>query len=119
VKITVTENDIKSGQKKDGGQCAIAKAVRRIFGDNSKVYMAHGGRLTVRQFEFLLPRNIARWVEKFDAGRKVKPFSFWLTLGVAEPFAAPIVANSLPPLEASDIPIIEEAPLLAMVENKC
>jgi hypothetical protein len=74
-KITVTAADIQNGVREDGNCCAIALAARRVF--HSRVEeIAVEEWLTVGARTFTLPKNAIRFMDRFDNGQPVRPFSF-------------------------------------------
>lgn len=76
--IEVTEDDIKRGNQYSCYTCPIALAVCRLFPDANVQVSSY--RITVETgdgFEyFYLPREAKNFIQNFDGGRSVQPFSF-------------------------------------------
>lgn len=97
MKITVTQDDINKGIPLKAPRCAIARAIRR----QTRRYASVGTETVTalgRPKAFATPPVAVAFIERFDAGKLVQPFSFWLDIGDgAEPFVAPEVAlESIP-----------------------
>lgn len=100
MRITVTQDDIDKGCRKDAFGCAVARAVCRALGvsedesvgvDDEAIdfYDELQGRPTAK-----VPAVATLFIMAFDRGDPVQPFSFWLDIGDgAEPFVAPEVAT--------------------------
>lgn len=78
--IKVTKNDIKKGVCKNNSYCPIALAVIRQT--KLKGYVSCE-RIELYNGEFAseckkLPRSARRFIDRFDAKKKVKPFNFRL-----------------------------------------
>ena len=80
IKIDVTEADIKNGIRFLSKKCPVALAVKRIlkkpvqvWGDTYNLVIQKG-----KENEIRLPGKVDTFVERFDKGEKVKPFSFFL-----------------------------------------
>lgn len=78
-KISVTARDIERGDPLNSLQCPIALACKRTFkrkaevdGFTAEVKMKNKTKV------FELPEKAQNFVDDFDAGRTVKPFSFTL-----------------------------------------
>ena len=77
-KVEVTAKDINKGRVCNGQYCPVALAVGRtgrfilgkIFVANTRVYAGDA--------KYSLPKKAIAFIEKFDEGRPVKPFSFVL-----------------------------------------
>lgn len=83
--VEITERHIKKGKVGDHFQCPIALAIRSlgILGVNvsafgSAYFTVKGAHYTVK-----LPKKAQTFINKFDSGKPVKPFSF-----IARPKAA-------------------------------
>ena len=81
MKIKVTQDDIDNGDRKNAYSCAVALACMRAGIKSPKVdtdeineINEHGGS----QRTWDTPRMVARFIERFDDRRPVKPFSFEL-----------------------------------------
>mgnify|MGYP001615771476 CR=1 FL=1 len=76
VRVSVTKRDIAEGVPLDTQMCPVAIAIRRTTG----VFVVD---VTDYQFQFDsgnvdLPKRVARFVDAFDFGDKVRPFTFTL-----------------------------------------
>lgn len=85
VQITVTADDIARGHREGCQNCPVAFALWRValdavdmvvMRDDVKFYRCGGGRNPIRKF----PREVTRFIDDFDAGRPVAPFSFSLSI---------------------------------------
>ena len=76
MKINVTKRDIERGVKRDAELCPVARAARRIQNgaavDGEDLYYGPRSRRRV----VALPTVAKEFVGRFDAGKKVEPFSF-------------------------------------------
>lgn len=79
--VNVTQADIDAGKELDCEACPIALAVSRATG--RKMVVARG---EVAQcggsWEVKLPRIAVNFVDRFDAGERVVPFSFVIDLPI-------------------------------------
>lgn len=72
-RVTVTWDDIKNGKRRNMFSCPVARSINRvtdgtiIVGDNY---------VTIEKTCHQLPLKAQKFIKKFDAGMKVKPFSF-------------------------------------------
>jgi hypothetical protein len=84
--VSVTESHIKRGSEGDPHGCPVALALRSkkyTFGPG----LGHGvGQDTIsffnrsgRTVEIETPKQVSKFINRFDAGKKVKPFSFKLS----------------------------------------
>lgn len=80
VVITVTESHIKRGNIAESKSCPIALAFHSkkytnvdVDGD-TVVFTNRSGR----EIDFALPNKAKKFIDRFDSGKKVKPFSFTL-----------------------------------------
>ncbi len=81
IKIIVTKTDIQKGKRDTSNLCPVAKAIRRcaglygidVYGDEL------GFGIALRRLVDL-PKKVSKFVERFDFGKPVKPFSFTLKL---------------------------------------
>ena len=71
--VKVTRRDIKNGHLKDEKSCPIALALRRLSFKGCKV---DGYDWSFGNAEAKLPKSARNFVEAFDNGKPVKPFSF-------------------------------------------
>jgi len=80
-KVNVTPSLIKAGRKGSARQCPVAKAVRAL-GFYSVVVrpatMAFKVKRNSTQEYFDSPQKVCNFITRFDGGKPVKPFSFFL-----------------------------------------
>lgn len=74
LKVNVTRDDIKRGIPEDESYCPIARAVRRL--GKKKLVLVDADICVLGLHDFKLPRKAAKFIDKFDNGETVKPFSF-------------------------------------------
>lgn len=77
--ITVTQHDIDHGRRGDCVWCPIALAASRAIG--AEVYADGAEIFSINnryQFQAETPEEACRFMEEFDAGEPVVPFSFEL-----------------------------------------
>ena len=82
--IRVTDKDILTGVRQSWCECPVAMAVKRAFRTartNKPVHVPHEviavGDLEETQSWFAeTPGVVQRFITRFDAGKRVKPFSF-------------------------------------------
>jgi hypothetical protein len=77
-KITVTALDIKMGTWRCAYHCPVAMAIKRRFLDQRVIVSRT--EIGVGMEHVSLPNKAIRFIERFDAGKTVKPFSFVLKL---------------------------------------
>lgn len=83
--ITVTKTDIKKGKKESTTCCPIALAVKRKLKKPQLIYVFRDEIRFGRQWgnnydnDIDLPKSAVKFIDKFDDGEKVKPFSFTLS----------------------------------------
>jgi hypothetical protein len=81
MRIEVTEQDIAAGRRRQPSACPIALAVKRAYAvERASVaeYDIIVTRWCDRQFKWRTPTPAASFIERFDKGEKVEPFSFEL-----------------------------------------
>ena len=77
MKITVTKRDIRLGRKHNCEGCPIARSIRRATGDRTiqvgcdNIFLANEKYVSIP-----LPLKVKKFIEAFDEGEAVKPFSF-------------------------------------------
>ena len=89
-KITVTTSDIRNGQPSKGYECPVSLAFQRIF-KTANVCVTDTADVNIngQWQEIHLPGKALDFIMKFDAGRRVRPFSF--TIQYALPKRARLV----------------------------
>ena len=74
VKIEVTEEDIKNGERWMADKCPVALALNRKINDFNYVlydlFETHDSRV------YDVPESVGKFILKFDKTRKGKPFKF-------------------------------------------
>lgn len=84
MKIHVTKEDIKNGERFDCHRCPIALAATRAgLTDVDVDYLT----ISANQETHTLPDNAVCFIDRFDDGESVKPFTF--ILDVPEPKEQP------------------------------
>jgi hypothetical protein len=86
VKITVTEEDIKTGEPCSATRCPVALAVRRSLKVKSVWTVSVATMIYVNlgpggYYEAVRPPEVHEFASRFDEGFPVEPFSFTLDLG--------------------------------------
>lgn len=79
MKISVTEEDIRTGVRRSCTTCPIANATRRVCGD--KIVWANTYTITIGLTEgkvFKTPGKAKEFILDFDNGNPVEPFEFEL-----------------------------------------
>lgn len=74
MKITVTMKDIQRGMPEAEYSCPIALAVKRRTHKEARVLGSDSIRAGKTQYYG--PRKIDTFIERFDVGMRVRPFSF-------------------------------------------
>lgn len=77
--IDVKQLDIDTGLKGDCALCPIARALDRATGESWRVHSSWATR-SGDSFKTHLPLEAVRFIDLFDEGRPVKPFSFDLEI---------------------------------------
>jgi hypothetical protein len=80
VKVKVTTQDIKTGERFEAASCPIAKALRRATGE-SLVFAWRNGEALIGGEKFKLPENAEKFIDEFDhhpeqVRRNVSEFAF-------------------------------------------
>lgn len=77
ITVSVTQEDIDKGIREDCNRCAIALAVARLY-PNSEVLVSSGISIsTPEAFQtYVIPKEAGFFMDKFDDGEKVEPFTF-------------------------------------------
>jgi hypothetical protein len=77
--INVTQDHIDNGKKGTANRCPIALAIKDAFGPAVRVYVS----ITAYQIgpvkDRPLPPEAITFIQKYDRGSTVKPFSFEIT----------------------------------------
>ena len=77
--ITVTQNDINLGTPSESDSCPIALAITssgfyHVFVEDEKIeWFSKYNRRSM-----IPPKKVRQFIERFDAGKPVRPFSFQL-----------------------------------------
>lgn len=76
-KIEVTQRDINKGCQNSMNCCPIGRALRREFHCSFTDVSVGGDRIEVEnRYMYTVPLKVQDFIEKFDSGKLVKPFSF-------------------------------------------
>ena len=78
--VRVTWKDIRSGVMGDCQMCPIAKALRRKTYYKQDINVAGSEDCTVGNYQATGPKTMDTFINQFDAGKPVKPFTLTLTL---------------------------------------
>lgn len=89
MKLNITKNDIKYGQKHNPSNCAIAQSIQRrlkkdkveyadinVLPENVSIQVFEGNKLVT--YNTQMPNKGSNFVHRFDNELKVKPFSLTL-----------------------------------------
>lgn len=88
ITVKVTRADIKAGVKNHALKCPVSRALARALGKRAVriIWPCAAYRLVFGARPFFqtskggsyypLPETVGRFVQRFDAGKSVKPFSF-------------------------------------------
>lgn len=83
VKIEITKSDIKKGKKQQIDSCPIALAIKRkLKARNICVSDGVAFNLEGNEYWVDLPNKASYFIDNFDDGLKVKPFSFIMTADI-------------------------------------
>jgi hypothetical protein len=74
VRVEVTAEDIEKGVRNDSRCCAVARAAQRALG--CEVRACWGLLELPSGKKAVTPRKYNEFIERFDAGEHVEPFSF-------------------------------------------
>ena len=85
MRVEVTEEDIDRGMRHDPHCCAVARGIHRAVGLHVGDRVSVGSRdCTIQwgkaRFRGEIPDEVGQFIDAFDEGFKVKPFSFELDL---------------------------------------
>jgi len=75
MKIHVTEKHIINGKTTNPWQCPVALAIKEATGRKPTVISEW---YSFNNEELPLPEKVTKFIDNFDRGKKVKPFSFVL-----------------------------------------
>lgn len=80
LQIDVTQDDIDAGEPYKECDCPIAKAIKRMWPDSGPVVLAETITITRdnARRSYATPDIAAVFMEAFDEGNPVRPFSFTL-----------------------------------------
>lgn len=76
MKITVTQADIEEGRPYNCNLCPVALAVSRAFRVPQHAVSVDGLFITVNDQNYDPPALVDEFIQAFDDGKKVIPFSF-------------------------------------------
>jgi len=82
ITIEVTKEDIKKGVKGEATSCAIARAAKRqglrfvcVAADTKGKDAVFAFKAKEKHYAGILPKSIAKWIDRFDAGDPVEPIT--------------------------------------------
>jgi hypothetical protein len=75
--VKVTEKDIQAGVRSQTQLCPIALAIRRDLSCDVGVG-TYTVSLAMSPYQYLLPPKARAFIQRFDAGMSVEPFTFEL-----------------------------------------
>lgn len=78
MRITVTQQDIEQGKRRDEQSCPVALACKRAGLSEPRVdnyYVSYISRED-GSFSFLLPQQVKNFIIAFDNQKSVQPFNF-------------------------------------------
>ena len=78
ITVDVTEEDIKNGVRQNGFMCPIACALKRHKQDEYDPIWAGALHLRIGKFKGETPDDAFYFIDNFDKGLPVTPFSFTL-----------------------------------------
>lgn len=78
MKIEVTQQDIDRGDCGNPFNCPIALAIKRVTGEDDRVYVFHEYVINLNRGYYKIPKAAQEFVKSFDNHEAVKPFSFKL-----------------------------------------
>lgn len=81
--ISVTADDIAQGVRKSICGCPVARATRRALGLQDSMVCVFGA-IYIRGVPVEPPLAVDRWIQAFDDGGKVSPFTFDLEVPKAQ-----------------------------------
>ena len=81
--FTVTQADIERAKPGSGMTCPIARCIGRHFADfkGAPIINVTPARVEINDRDYPLPEVARAFVSRYDAGEKVRPFSFTLVMG--------------------------------------
>jgi hypothetical protein len=74
--INVTQRDIDKGDPYVGDLCPVARAMCRAFKKGLGFVNTDGDTIEIGYNTYKAPKSVDTFVDKFDNGETVKPFSF-------------------------------------------
>lgn len=77
VKVDVTADDISRGERNNTFNCPIAMALKRLGVEHPIVNRGYWFDSWAVLYPSRLPVEARRFIEAFDQGRPVEPFSFY------------------------------------------
>lgn len=79
LRVRVLKSDIRKGVEGSCSRCPIAIAVRRLAPRGKSVVVTWDEAILGHTTTYDLPRVASRFIDRFDEGKPVKPFSFTAT----------------------------------------
>ncbi len=78
ITISITQADIEEGKPYNCQYCPVALAVSRAFGCAQNAVSVDGVFLSVGEQDYRTPALVNEFIQAFDDGAKVIPFTFTL-----------------------------------------
>lgn len=80
IKVEVTQADIDKGDRRNPCGCPIALAIARVFPASHPYCNADGVEFSPAgdRTDIPLPDEVVAWMDRYDAGLVVEPFTFEL-----------------------------------------
>lgn len=76
--IDVTKRNIKMGEPESCYNCPIARALKREFRKQNDAVIVSNSSIWVGDTRYKPTKRVQTFINKFDSGEAVKPFSFRL-----------------------------------------
>jgi len=92
ITVDVTSEDILCGCRANCINCPIARAIDRVIPQNYHASVLYGHaniyltETCLYKYSYTLPREARSFIEDFDSGNKVSPFSFKATKNCFGPY---------------------------------
>lgn len=88
IEVNVTQDNIDKGRANNCRDCAVARALWNNFPKADNIHVTQ--QIIIEQefvrAEYILPLEVIIFMNKFDGGELVKPFSFKTIINAVESF---------------------------------
>ena len=91
--LNVTERDIRNGKRGDVHKCVIAKCIARYLNLDPMDVFVGGANIWIKHRYFTTTKKLQSFIQDFDDGLVVKPFSFSLPIKPPKVQARLVVAR--------------------------